>query len=85
VKNTGSLLVVDPTDISKPYAEKMQYLARVKHGSAGQLRDGYWCCQVVVARRGSSEVQILYSRPGGIGPPHFDSKDDNVLLLPLTL
>jgi hypothetical protein len=29
--------------------------------------------------------KILYSRPGGIGPPHLESKDDTVLLLPLTL
>ena len=49
-----TLLVLDPTDISKPYAEKMQYLARVRDGSRKQLRDGYWCCQVVGVRRNSA-------------------------------
>ena len=48
-----TLLVLDPTDISKRYARKMEYLARVRDGSEGRIRDGYWCCQVVGARRGS--------------------------------
>ena len=30
-----TLLVVDPTDISKRYARKMEYLARVRDGSGG--------------------------------------------------
>ncbi len=39
-----TLLVLDPTDISKPYARKMEYLARVRDGSDGVIRDRYWCC-----------------------------------------
>ena len=55
-----TLLLVDPTDLSKPYARKMQYLARVRDGSRGELQNGYWCCQVVAAWRGSAEVVPLY-------------------------
>ena len=54
------LLIVDPTDVTKPYVRKMQYLARVRDGSQGEIRDGYWCCQVIGARRGSAEVLPLY-------------------------
>ena len=54
-----TLLVVDLTDISKRYARKMEYLARVRDGSRGKLRDGYWCCQVVAVERGSAEVMPL--------------------------
>ena len=36
-----ALLVVDLTDVSKPYARQMEYLARVRDGSRGELRDGY--------------------------------------------
>ena len=44
--------MVDMTDISKRYARKMEYLARVRDGSRGKLRDGYWCCQVVAGGAG---------------------------------
>lgn len=75
----ASLLVVDPTDISKPYAEKMQYLARVKDGSSGKLRDGYWCCQVVAARRGSGGVLPLYQELYSQKAPDFDSANEEIL------
>jgi hypothetical protein len=74
-----TLLVVDPTDISKPYAQKMQYLARVRDGSEGKLRDGYWCCQVVAARRGSPEVLPLYQELYSQKAPDFDSENEEIL------
>ena len=49
--DSETLLVLDPTDISKPYAQKMQYLAPVRDGSEGRIREGYWCCPVIGARR----------------------------------
>ena len=42
-----SLLVLDMSDISKKYAEHMQYLAKVRDGSEGVLANGYWTCQVL--------------------------------------
>jgi len=41
-----TLLILDVSDIAKPYAEKMEYLARVRDGSSGEIADGYWLCQV---------------------------------------
>ena len=76
--DSQTLLVVDPIDISKPYAKKMQYLAPVRDGSEGRIRDGYWCCQVVGARCGSAQVlplyQELYSQS-----PDFVSENDEIL------
>jgi hypothetical protein len=40
-----TLLVLDISDIAKPYARKMEYLARVRDGSTGDIADGYWLCQ----------------------------------------
>ena len=37
-----TLLVVDLTDVSKPYARHLQYLASVRNSSREELRDGYW-------------------------------------------
>ena len=74
-----TLLVLDPTDISKPYAEKMQYLARVRDGSRKQLRDGYWCCQVVGVRRNSAQVLPLYQELYSQKAPDFVSENAEIL------
>ena len=73
-----TLLVVDPTDIRKPYAEKMEYLARVRDGSSGELRDGYWCCQVVGVRRGSAQVLPLYQESYSQEAPDFVSENQEI-------
>lgn len=74
-----TLLVIDPTDISKPYARKMEYLARVRDGSSGAIREGYWCCQVVAARRGSAEVLPLYQELYSQKAADFESENDEIL------
>ena len=71
--------MVDPTDISKPYAEKMEDLARVRDGSKGELRDGYWCCQVVGVRRGSAQVLPLYQEPHSQKAPDFVSENEEII------
>lgn len=74
-----TLLVIDPTDISKRYARRMEYLARVRDGSDGAIRDGYWCCQVVAARRGSAEVLPLYQELYSQRAPDFESENEEIL------
>jgi len=74
-----TLLVLDPTDISKRYARKMQYLARVRDGSEGGIRDGYWCCQVVATRRGTAEVLPLYQELYSQKAPDFESENEELL------
>lgn len=39
-------LIIDMTDIAKPRARKMQYIATVRDGSEGNLTSGYWCVEV---------------------------------------
>ena len=39
-------LIIDMTDIAKPRAKKMQYIATVRDGSEGNLTTGYWCVEV---------------------------------------
>jgi hypothetical protein len=74
-----TLLVVDPTDINKPYARRMEHLARVRDGSTGEFTNGYWCCQVVGVERGSPDVvplyQVLYSQRA----PDFVSENAEIL------
>jgi hypothetical protein len=51
-----TLLILDPTDISKPYARKMQYLATIRDGSAKRLTEGYWMVSVVGAEAGQRRM-----------------------------
>jgi hypothetical protein len=74
-----TLLVVDPTDISKPYARRMEHLARVRDGSTGELTNGYWCCQVVGVERGSPDVVPLYQALYSQRAPDFVSENEEIL------
>ena len=74
-----ALLVVDSTDIVKPYAKAMPCLARVRDGSTGQLRNGYWCCTVVAAWRGRAEVVPLYQELYSQRAPDFESENRQIL------
>lgn len=42
-----TLLIIDPSDISKKYAKHMQHIGHVRDGSEGCIANGYWTCQVV--------------------------------------
>lgn len=61
-----TLLIVDPTDITKKYARKMECLAKVRDGSAKGIGLGYWIDTVVAADVNSAKivplVHSLYSQ-----------------------
>jgi len=56
-----TLLVLDLSDIAKPCAWKMEYLARVRDGSSGEFVDGYCLCQVIGLENGATAITPLYS------------------------
>ena len=74
-----TLLIIDPTDISKKYARHMQYLAKVRDGSAGQVSDGYWVCSVVGAQEDSDEIIPLYQHLYSAKAPEFISENAEIL------
>jgi hypothetical protein len=39
-------IIIDLTDLAKPRATKMKYLAQVRDGSESKLVPGYWCVEV---------------------------------------
>jgi hypothetical protein len=54
-----TVIALDLSDVDKPYAEKMEYLALVRDGSTGERRSkGYWLIDVLGAdvRRGSDSA-----------------------------
>ena len=74
-----TLLVLDPSDITKPYAEKMEYLARVRDGSAGKLANGYWLCQVVGVECGGQQIVPLVNHLWSQQAPDFRSENAEII------
>jgi hypothetical protein len=52
-------IILDLTDIAKPYAKKMDYLATVRDGSTGELVNGYWVVEIYGSVSRKNPVPIL--------------------------
>lgn len=74
-----TLLVIDPSDLSKKYAKKMEYLATVRDGSAHDLAKGYWTLHVIGTEVGSEQMLPLYQRLWSANAPEFDSENEEIL------
>lgn len=77
----NTLLIVDPSDIQKKYARKMQYLAKVRDGSEDTIGNGYSLCEVVGCEVGSNEITPLAQELWSQNAPDFKSENDQVLSL----
>lgn len=74
-----TLLVIDPTDLRKPYAQAMPYLARVRDGSTGQLANGYWCGVALACEPASRKVTPLLQQLWSANAPDFISENRQLL------
>lgn len=77
--DTDTLLIIDPSDLSKTYAKKMEYLARVRDGSAHDLANGYWTLHIVGASLDSNKLVPLYQSLWSHEAPGFDSENEEIL------
>jgi len=77
---TDSLLIIDPSDITKKYAQKMEHLASVRDGSEKVVGKGYWTINVVGTTLESQQVTPLYHRLYSQDAPDFVSENDELLL-----
>lgn len=73
------LLVLDLTDVAKPYAREMEYLAQVRDGSEDELVPGYSCVTVVATEVGSADVVPVYQELYSHVAPHYESENDEIL------
>lgn len=76
-----TLLIVDPTDLQKKYAKKMQYLATVRDASEKTIGKGYWMCDVVGCEVGSNEITPLAQELWSQNAPDFTSENEQILSL----
>lgn len=74
-----TLIVIDPTDIQKLYAEKMEYLARVRDGSTGEIGNGYSACLAVACESGMRRITPLHMRLWSSKADGFTSQNDELL------
>jgi hypothetical protein len=77
--NEDTLVVVDPTDIAKPYARRMPYLAKVRDGSRKELVPGYWSCLAVACDPDQRRVIPLHMRLWSTLAPDFGSENQQLL------
>jgi len=52
-------IVLDLSDIAKPFAKKMDYLATVRDGSTGELVNGYWLVELYASLSRKNPVPVL--------------------------
>ena len=52
-------VILDLSDIAKPFAKKMDYLATVRDGSTGKLVNGYWLVEIYASLSRKNPVPVL--------------------------
>lgn len=72
---------IDPGDLRKRYARKMEFLGKVWDGSEKEVNDGYSLCKAVAADIESKQVIPLYCE--GYSSCAEDFKSENVQILKL--
>ena len=75
-----TLIIVDPSDIQKPYARKMDYLARTWDGSRGEKGEGlgYWGCMAIACENGGRRVVPLQFRVWSAKDPVHKGENDEI-------
>lgn len=74
----GTLLIIDPTDLSKQHAKKMEYLATVRDGSTGELGPGYWMLNVLAGKAGGRKFVPLYQSLYSADAPQYVSENAEI-------
>ena len=76
----STLVIVDPSDVQKEYAEKMPYLAKVWDGSKGRVGDnlGYTLCMAIACENGCRKIVPLMLRLWSSVHPEYVSENDEV-------
>ena len=73
-----TLLVLDLSDITKKYARKMEYMARVRDGSQKCLGNGYWTLSVIATDVGKPQLVPLYNHLYSHKSPDHQSENTEI-------
>ena len=75
-----TLIIVDPSDIQKPYARQMDFLSKVWDGSKGDVGSnlGYYGCMAVACENGGRRPMPMHLRFWSPDAPGFTSENDEL-------
>ena len=75
-----TVIALDLSDLDKPYAQKMEYLALVRDGSTGEKRsNGYWLIDVLGAEVEGEDLVPLYGELYSQEAREFRSENRQIL------
>ena len=72
------VIAIDPGDIRKRYASKMENLCKVHDGSDHEIGEGYWLCKAVAADTEHKKVIPLYLEAYSQKAHDFKSENDQL-------
>jgi hypothetical protein len=72
------VIAVDPGDIRKIHASKMEYLCKIHDGSDHEIGEGYWLCKAVAADIEHKKVIPLYLEAYSQDAHSFKSENDQL-------
>lgn len=73
------VIAIDPGDIRKKYAKKMEFLGKVYDGSENEVGDGYHLCKAVAADIESKKVIPLYCEAYSLLAEDAKSENSEIL------
>lgn len=75
-----TLIIVDPSDIQKPYARQMDFLSKVWDGSKGEVGAnlGYYGCMAVACENGGRRPMPMHLRFWSPDAPGFTGENDEL-------
>ena len=74
-----TLLILDPSDIRKKYAKRMEHLTTIRDGSAKELGQGYWLCNTMATEIEGDNMIPLTSRLYSTDAPGHESENREIL------
>ena len=73
-----TLLILDQSDLTKKYAKKMEFLARVRDGSEKDFGNGYNTVNIIAATLESNSITPLYHGLYSTNAPDFVSENKHI-------
>ena len=74
-----TVFVIDGSDVTKPYSEKLEGLALVRDGSTGELKKGYWTLEIVALTANTKTPLPIYDKIYSAVEDDFISESVEVL------
>jgi hypothetical protein len=75
----NTVIALDLSDISKPFAKKMDFLADVWNGSEGKVDKGYWLLEAAAADVEAENITPLYSELYSHEANNYESENQKII------